>query len=121
LYNLTSSIPRNRATGVSPYIKSIKLIFSRSFNVARGLVDVENTIEMWTASNPRTWAATRIPVRIKTVCDGPYSRRVILVIPLVPLKGGVTYKIRVKSTLYFRDGTTATRCKLIVFTTGCRS
>ena len=114
LFVLTASIPRNRQTGVSPFIKSIKLIFSRDFNVNRGLVDVENTIDMWMGMTP-------IPVRIKTVSDGSYRRRVLLVIPLVPLKGGVTYKVRVRSVLYYRDGTKATKCRLIVFTTGCRS
>jgi hypothetical protein len=62
----------------------------------------------------------QIPLRF----EGPLTRkpaaRVWLVIPLVPLKGGVTYKIRIKSVLIFCDGTKVSKCKLIVFTTGCR-
>jgi len=110
---LVASIPRNRQTGVSPKIKAIKLIFGRDFNSGRGLIDVENDIDMWQGS-------TRIPVRIKRVSDRHSGRRVLLVIPLVPLVGGVIYKVRVRSVFIFRNGTKVVRCRLIVFSTRCR-
>jgi hypothetical protein len=111
-YVLVASVPRNRQTGVSPKIKAIKLIFARDFTT-RGLVDVENVIDMW-----QGWK--QIPITIRRTVDKKTGRRVLLVIPLVPLVGGVTYKVRVRSVLIFRDGKKVTRCRLIVFTTGCR-
>ena len=111
-YVLVSSVPRNRQTGVSSKIKAIKLIFAKDYNT-RGLVDVENIIDMW-----QGWK--QIPISIRRTVDKKTGRRVILVILLVPLVGGVTYKVRVRSILIFRDGKKVTRCRLIVFTTGCR-
>ncbi|NLV22064.1 MAG: hypothetical protein GXY49_08780 [Syntrophomonadaceae bacterium] len=109
---LVASIPRNRQTGVSPKIKAIKLIFAKDYTT-RGLVDVENVIDMWQGMN-------QIPITIKRVIDKKTGRLVLLVIPLVPLIGGVTYKVRVRSVYFFRDGTQVPKCTLIVFTTGCR-
>jgi hypothetical protein len=111
-YVLVGSVPRNRATGVSPKIKAIKLIFSRDVST-RGLVDVENVIDMWQGMK-------QIPITIRRTVDKKTGRRVLLVIPLVPLVGGVTYKVRVRSVFFFRNGTKVSRCRLIVFTTGCR-
>lgn len=110
---LVASVPRNRATGVSPNIKAIKLIFARDVTT-RGLIDVENVIDMWQGMK-------QIPIRIRRTVDKKTGRRVLLVIPLVPLKGGVTYKVRVRSVYFFRNGTKVSKCRLIVFTTGCRS
>lgn len=111
-YVLVASIPRNRQTGVSPNIKAIKLIFARDYTT-RGLIDVENVIDMWQGLN-------RIPISIRRTVDKKTGRRVLLVIPLIPLVGGVTYKVRVRSVLIFRDGTKVPKCRLIVFSTGCR-
>ena len=109
---LIASIPRNRQTGVSPKIKAIKLIFGRYFNNDRGLIDVENEISMWQGFK-------EIPIRIRRV-ERHDGHRVLLVIPLVPLIGGVTYKVRVKSVFVYRDGHKVVRCRLIVFSTRCR-
>jgi len=111
-YVLVASVPRNRAIGVSPNIKAIKLIFARDVTT-RGLIDVENVIDMWQGMN-------QIPITIRRTIDKKTGRRVILVIPLVPLVGGVTYKVRVRTTLFFRNGTKVSKCRLIVFTTRCR-
>ena len=111
-YVLVASVPRNRAIGVSPKIKAIKLIFARDVTT-RGLIDVENVIDMWQGMN-------QIPITIRRTIDKKTGRRVLLVIPLVPLVGGVTYKVRVRSVYYFRNGTKVSKCRLIVFTTGCR-
>ncbi|HPF20698.1 MAG TPA: hypothetical protein PLC88_05100 [Syntrophomonas sp.] len=111
-YVLVASIPRNRQIGVSPKTKAIKLVFAKDYTT-RGLVDVDYTIDMW-----QGWK--QIPITIRRTIDKKTGRRVWLVIPLVPLKGGVTYKIRIKSVLIFCDGTKVSKCKLIVFTTGCR-
>ena len=111
-YVLVASVPRNRAIGVSLKIKAIKLIFARDVTT-RGLIDVENVIDMWQGMN-------QIPITIRRTIDKKTGRRVLLVIPLVPLVGGVTYKVRVRSVYYFRNGTKVSKCRLIVFTTGCR-
>lgn len=123
---LTSTIPRNGQTGVSPNIKSIKLIFSRDFNNDRRLINIENDIELWQGSN-------KIPIRIKRSASRHDGHCVILVIPLMPLLGGVTYKLRIRSTFIRlehreddrcgrrnREEDTFTRCRLIVFSTRCR-
>jgi hypothetical protein len=110
---LIGSVPRNRQTGVSPSIKAIKLIFGRDFNTDRCLINVENVIDMWQGMN-------QVPIRIKRVADKQDGHRVLLVIPLIPLIGGVTYKVRVRSVFVYRNGDKVTKCRLIVFSTGCR-
>lgn len=87
----SSSIPRNGQTGVSPNIKAIKLFFTRDFNNDRNLMNVENDIELWQGMN-------RVPIRIRRATSKQDGQCVILVIPLKPLLGGVTYKVRIKST-----------------------
>ena len=110
---LIGSVPRNRQTGVSPSIKAIKLIFGRHFNTDRCLINVENVIDMWQGMN-------RVPIRIKRVADKQDGHRVLLVIPLIPLIGGVTYKVRVRTVLVYRNGDKVTKCRSIVFSTRCR-
>lgn len=110
---LISSIPRNGETDVSPDIKAIKLIFGRDFNNDRGWVNVYNEIDMWQGMN-------KVPIRIQKSIDKNKGHRIILVIPLHPLLGGVTYKVRVKSYFVDKHGEELKRIKLIVFTTGCR-
>lgn len=111
-YVLVASVPRNGQKGVSPKIKAIKLILARDVTT-RGLVDVENVIDMW-----QGWK--RIPITTRRTVDKKTGRRIILVIPLVRLVGGVTYKVRIRSVYLFRDGTKIPKCRLIVFSTGCR-
>jgi len=113
---LSSSVPRNRQTGVNPNIKAIKLILTRSNDHDhRGFGDVCTEIDMWQNGN-------RVPIRIRRQRhDGCGERRVILVIPINPLKGGTQYKIRIKSFFIDRCGEKVTKFSLIVFTTGCRS
>ncbi len=110
---LISSIPRNGQTDVSPSIKAIKLIFGRDFNNDRRLVDAFNEIDMWQGTN-------KVPIRIRRGIDRIDGHRVTLVIPIDPLLGGVTYKVRIKSFFVDRDGRTSKKCRLIVFTTACR-
>jgi len=110
---LIKSIPSNMETGVSPDIKAIKLIFGRDFNNDRGLVNATNEIDMWQGTD-------EVPIRIRRgreKCDG---HRVILVKPIDPLLGGVTYKVRIKSIFVDRFGVSFKRCRLIVFSTKCR-
>jgi len=112
---LVKSIPHNRQIGVSPNIKAIKLIFGRDFNNDLCWVNACSEIDMWQGSD-------RVPIRISRVrsskCDG---QRVILVIPVNRLRGGVTYKVRVKSFFVDKHGESIKKTNLIVFTTGCRS
>lgn len=110
---LIRSIPYDGQTGVSPYIKAIKLIFGRDFDNDRGLVNVYNEIDMWQGTD-------EVPIRIRRGRNNCGGHQVILVIPYGPLLGGVTYKVRVKSFIVDRFGESREKCKLIVFTTGCR-
>ena len=110
---LIASIPRNRQTDVSPDIKAIKLIFGRDFNNDPGLVNDSNEIDMWQGMN-------MVPIRIRRGIAKHDGHRVILVVPVNPLLAGVTYKVRVKSFFVDRHGKCFKRCRLIVFTTGCR-
>ncbi|MDD2587037.1 MAG: Ig-like domain-containing protein [Syntrophomonadaceae bacterium] len=110
---LISSIPRNGQTDVSPNIKAIKLIFGRDFDNDRGWVNVCNEFDMWQGSN-------KVPIRIKRGIDKCDGHRVIKIIPINPLRGGVTYKVRVKSFFVDQHGERFKRFKLIVFTTRCR-
>ena len=112
---LLSSSPKNGATDVSPNIKAIKLFFGRRRSRDdddRGACNVFNEIDMWRGK-------TEVPIRIRRD-RGHDGRRVIKVIPIGRLRAGVTYKVRVKSFFIDRHGNHFSRCKLIVFKTGCR-
>lgn len=110
---LTSSIPRNNQTGVSPNIKAIKLIFERDFDNDLGLINVCNEFDMWQGMN-------KVPIRVRKVIDKCDGKHVVKIIPINPLLGGVTYKVRVKSFFVDKHGERFKKFKLIVFTTGCR-
>ncbi len=127
---LIGSVPRDGQTGVSPDIRVIKLIFGRDFENDQGWINVCNKIDMWQDGN-------QIPIRIRKGKDKCFGHHVILVIPCHSLDGGLTYKVRVKSTfvevLDNIDGVvdnldsvnnnvqTFTKAKLIAFTTAPRS
>lgn len=110
---LVSSDPRNGQKNVSPYIKAIKLIFGRNYDNDENLANAFIEIDMWQGMN-------KVPIRIRRGKNRIDGQRVILVIPINPLLGGETYKVRVKSFFVDNDCNTIQKINLIVFTTRCR-
>lgn len=110
---LVKSIPFNGQTAVSPRIKVIKLIFGRDFNNEEGCFNVRNEIDMWHGSE-------RLAIRTKKGFDSCGDHHVILVLPVNSLRGGETYKVRVKSFFVDKHGECFKKINLIVFTTRCR-
>lgn len=106
-----SSDPANGQTGVSPDIKSIKLILDGAFPFFKHRDGCSTEIDMWQGMN-------RIPIRIKRSYTEP---NIIYVIPVNRLRGGVTYKVRIKSYFIDEDGNKDKRIAMIVFSTRCRS
>ncbi|MDD2619667.1 MAG: Ig-like domain-containing protein [Syntrophomonadaceae bacterium] len=103
---LESSVPRNGQTNVSPSIKSIKLTFRHGFN----WVD-SYEIDMWQGSN-------KVPIRVKASHE--YGFKILKVIPVNSLEGGVVYKVRIKAFFVDHCGDTIIKIKMISFRTGCK-
>ncbi|MGI5912100.1 MAG: Ig-like domain-containing protein [Syntrophomonadaceae bacterium] len=104
---LISSNPRNRQTGVSPKIKSIKLILSHDLIWAKSI-----EIDMWQGFD-------KVPIRIKKSRDRFGKFIVVFVVPINSLAGGLLYKVRIKAFFKDRRGEIHKKIQMITFTTGC--
>lgn len=115
---VVSSVPRNGQTGVSPNIKSIKLVLDRHFNDGWDWNNGCIEIDMWRGT--LCSGLHLVPIRIQRSRESCGGRRIIYVIPVNHLRGGTTYRIRIKSISFDRNGVKTTKYKLITFTTACR-
>lgn len=113
--NFVRSVPRNRATGVSPDLKNILLVFDK--NVVNDSVWANNRrqIKLWRGS-------TRVGINVVRVKDTVNfaKRQNIYVKPIKKLRPLSNYRLVIDPDLTAKNGQTLGKTVTIRFKTGSR-